>query len=133
MDFTELERNIFALIEEQKRGPKYLQWLFIKTSRRLLLLDVEGIIWLEAQGNYVRVHHKRGSHLLRETMNALESQLNPRNFLRIRRSVIVQIDQIRELQRYFHGDYLVTLRNGTQLTLTRNYRSKFREVLGVAL
>jgi hypothetical protein len=44
MDFTELEKNIFALIEEQKRGPKYLQWLFIKTSRRLLLLDVEGII-----------------------------------------------------------------------------------------
>src|SRR5262245_50361881 len=105
MDFIQLERNLYDLIEEQKRRPKYLQWLFIKASRRLVLLDVEGIIWLEAQGNYVRIHHKRGSHLIRETINALECQLNPRQFLRIRRSVIVQIEQIKELQRYLHGDY----------------------------
>ena len=133
MEFAELEQKLAALIEQRKHRPEYLQWLFVKAGGRWLLLDVAGIIWLEAQGNYVRVHHERGSHLLRQTMSALESQLNPRKFLRIRRSVIVQIDRIKELQRWFHGEYLVILQNGTQLMLTRNYRSKFREAVGMAL
>ena len=132
MEFAELEQKLAVLIEERKR-PEYLRWLFVKAGSHWLLLDVAGIIWLEAQGNYVRVHHERGSHLLRQTMSALEDQLNPRKFLRIRRSVIVQIDRIKELQRWFHGEYLVILQNGTQLMLTRNYRSKFRDAVGTAL
>jgi len=133
MELSELEEKIFTLIEEEKRREKFLQWLFVKTSGRMLLLNVAGIIWLEAQGNYVRVHHERGSHLLRNTIGALESQLNPRKFLRIHRSVIVQIDQIKELRRWLHGEYLVVLQNGTQLMLTRNYRSRLREAVGANL
>ena len=130
MELSELEEKIVSLVEDQKRRATFLQWLFVKTSGRMLLLNVEGIIWLEAQGNYVRVHHQRGSHLLRNTIGVLESQLNPRKFLRIHRSVIVQIDQIKELRRWFHGEYLVILQNGTQLMLTRNYRSRLRELIG---
>ncbi|HEY6120385.1 MAG TPA: LytTR family DNA-binding domain-containing protein [Pyrinomonadaceae bacterium] len=129
----ELEERLLSFFENQRRQSRYIQWLFIKASRKFLLLDVEGIMWLEAQGNYVKVHHRSGAYLLRATINALEDQLNPRKFLRIRRSVIVQIEQIAELRSYFHGDYLVTLRNGTQLMLNRNYRSKFREAVGVSL
>ena len=127
------QERIFALLEEHQRRPNYLQWLFIKTNGRLLLLDAAGIIWLEAQGNYVRVHHERGSHLLRETISVLEEQLNPSKFLRICRSTIVQIDRIKELHRRLHGNYRVILRNGTQLILTRNYRSRFQKAIGTAL
>lgn len=132
MDLGEQEK-ILARVEELQRRPKYLQWLFIKTNGRLLLLNAAGIIWLEAQGNYVRVHHERGSHLLRETISVLEKQLNPSKFLRIRRSTIVQIDRIRELHQRLHGNYRVILRNGTQLILSRNYRSRFQKAVGTAL
>src|SRR5262252_10467644 len=124
MEYAELERELSALLEERKHPPEYLQWLIVKAGRRLLLLDVTGIIWLEAQGNYVRVHHEQGSHLLRQSMSSLEHKLNPRHFLRIRRSVMVRIDRIKEFQRWLHGEYLVILQNGTQLMLTRSYRSR---------
>ena len=132
MDLGEQEK-ILSRVEELQRRPKYLQWLFIMTNGRLLLLNAAGIIWLEAQGNYVRVHHECGLHLLRETISVLEKQLNPSKFLRIRRSTIVQIDRIRELHRRLHGNYRVTLRNGTQLILSRNYRSRFQKAVGTAL
>ena len=132
MHFSDQE-TILSRVEELKSRPQYLRWLFVKASGRLLLLDAAGIIWLEAQGNYVRVHHERGSHLVRETIRALESQLDPRQFLRICRSTIVQIGRIRELQQRFHGSYRVILRNGTQLLLTRNYRSRFQKAVGMAL
>ena len=127
------QEKILALLEDHRRRPNYLQWLFVKKNGRLLLLNAAGIIWLEAQGNYVRVHHERGSHLLRETISVLEKQLNPSKVLRIRRSRIVQIDRIRELHRRLHGNYRVILRNGTQLILTRNYRSRFQKAVGTAL
>ena len=133
MEYAELERELSALLEERKHQPEYLQWLIVKAGRRLLLLDVAGIIWLEAHGNYVRVHHEQGSHLLRQSMSSLEHQLNPRHFLRIRRSVMVRIDRIKELQRWLHGEYLVILQNGTQLMLTRSYRSRLLATIGQLL
>jgi len=78
----------------------------------------------------VSVHSGKKSHLLRETISSLESQLDPRKFLRIHRSSIVRIDRIQELQPWFHGEYRVILQNGTQLTLSRNYRERLQEALG---
>src|ERR1700738_1431390 len=100
----EKQEKILALLKDHRRRPDYLQWLFIKKNGRVLLLNAAGIIWLEAQGNYVCVHHERGSHLLRETISVLEKQLNPSKFLRICRSTIVQTDRIRELHRRLHGN-----------------------------
>jgi two-component system, LytTR family, response regulator len=123
------KKKLDALVEEIKRAPKHIQWVLIKKPNRFLLLDVAGIVCIESQGNYVRVHHENGSHLLRETISSFEEQLNPGEFLRIHRSTIVQIGWIKELQRWFNGNYLVTMKNGMQLTLTRNYRSNFRRVV----
>lgn len=96
MDLAQREQRVFALLQEFKRRPNYLQWLLVNNGRRLLLLlKVDDISWIEAQGNYVRVHHDRGSHLIRETIGALESQLNPDRFLRIHRSVIVHLGRIK--------------------------------------
>jgi two-component system, LytTR family, response regulator len=133
MDRSERQQQIFALLEELKQGVRYQRWLAVKTHRRLFLLDVDDITWIEAQGNYVRVHHERGSHLLRQTISALGDQLNPRNFLRIHRSAIVQISRIKELQPWFHGEYRVILQDGTKLMLTRNYRSNLQSAIGKPL
>lgn len=133
MDLAQREQRVFGLLQEFQRRSNYLQWLLAPNGRALLLLKVDEITWIEAQGNYVRVHHNQGSHLVRETIGALESQLNPINFLRIHRSAIVHISRIRELRPWQHGEYRVILDNGTQLVLTRTYRASLRKAIGKVL
>jgi two-component system LytT family response regulator len=124
------DQRILALLEEMKAGNKYLERLVIKAGGRIYFLETAEIDWIEAEGNYVSVHSAKKSHLLRETISSLEAQLDPKKFLRIHRSSIVRIDRIQELQPWFHGEYRIILQNGTQLTLSRNYRDKLQEALG---
>ena len=125
-----VDQRILTLLEELKAGSKYLERLVIKSGGRIYFLETGDIDWIEAEGNYVSVHSGKKSHLLRETISSLESQLDPRKFVRIHRSSIVRIDRIQELQPWFHGEYRVILHSGTQLTLSRNYREKLQEALG---
>jgi two-component system LytT family response regulator len=104
--------------------------MVVKSGGRLFFLRAEEIDWVEAAGNYVRLHVGAESHLLRETMNSIETRLNPEIFFRIHRSRIVNIERIKELQPWFNGEYVVILRNGTKLTLSRGYREKLQERLG---
>ena len=124
------DRQILALLEELKAGPQYLERLVIKAAGRIYFLETSEIDWIGAEGNYVSVHSGKKSHLLRETISSLESQLDPKKFVRIHRSSIVRIDRIQELQPWFHGEFRVILQDGTQLTLSRNYRDKLQEALG---
>jgi two-component system LytT family response regulator len=93
--------------------------LAIKVDGRVLFVRTTEIDWLEAEGNYVKLHAGGASHLFRDTLSALEADLPSDRFLRISRSVIVNLDAIKELQPLFYGDYAVQLRNGQQLTLSR--------------
>ena len=96
----------------------------------MFFLRTEEIDWVEAAGNYLRLHAGSESHLLRETMSNLEARLDPERFLRIHRSTIVNIERIKELQPWFHGDYVVILQDGTQLTLSRSHRQKLQDRFG---
>jgi len=124
------DQRILTLLEELKAGNRYLERLVIKAGGRIYFLDTAEIDWIEAEGNYVSVHSAKKSHLLRETISSLESQLDPKKFVRIHRSSIVRLDFIHELQPWFHGEYRVILQDGTQLTLSRNHREKLQEALG---
>ena len=123
-----------ALLQEveRERHP-YRDRLVIKASGRVVLLETEEIDWVDAAGNYVRLNAGEESHLLRETMNRLEDRLDPKRFLRIHRSTIVNIERIKELQQQFHGDYLVVLKTGQRLTLSRSYRDRLQDILGKSL
>lgn len=101
----------------------------VRSVGKMMLIDVAEVDWIEAAGNYVRLHHGGESHLLRETMTALEGRLDGRRFVRIHRSTIVNLDRVRELRHILHGDYSVELRDGTRLTLSRGYRETFQRVL----
>ena len=127
------DRRVLSLLEELRAGPQYIDRLVIKAEGRIFFLDVEDIHYIEAEGNYVGVHNGKKAYLLRETIGRLESQLNPKEFLRIHRSAIVRIDKIKELQPWFHGEYRVILDGGKQLMLSRNYRAKLQEAVGNAL
>jgi len=104
--------------------------LVVKSGGRVYFLKIDEIDWVEAAGNYVRLHVSKDSHLLRETMNGIEGKLDVRRFMRIHRSTIVNLERIKELQPWFHGDYVVLLRDGTRLTLSRGYRDKLQQALG---
>lgn len=128
-----MDERILTLLEELKAGSKYLERLVIKSGGRVFFLEAGEIDWIEAEGNYVSVHSGKKSHLLRETISSLEAQLDPKKFRRIHRSAIVQIDKIKELQLWLHGEYRIVLHSGAQLMLSRNYRENLQGALGHAL
>jgi two-component system LytT family response regulator len=111
-------------------GARYLQRLVIKTDGRVAVVNVKDIDWIEADGDYARIHAAKQWHVLRETMRSLEEQLDPARFARIHRSTIVNVERIKELQPYFRGDYVVILHDGTSLKLSRGYRPRLEEALG---
>jgi two-component system, LytTR family, response regulator len=129
----EVSEQLRALLEDARGGRKYLDRVVIKSTSRVFFLRVDEIDWVEAAGNYLKLHAGAEAHLLRETMNNLEARLDPEKFLRIHRSTIVNIERIQELQPWFHGDYIVLLRDGTRLTLSRGYRQKFQDLFGGSL
>ncbi len=127
---TDLNQRISSLLADLKPAAKPPQRLVIKADGRVLLVKLDDIDWIEAADNYVNVHVGNDSHLLRETMSALETKLPTNKFQRISRSTIVNLEKIKELQPMFHGEYVVVLRSGAKLTLSRTYREKLDQILG---
>jgi two-component system LytT family response regulator len=122
-----------ALLEEIRARSNYLERLVVKSGGRVFFLKTDEIDWIEAEGKYVRLHVGKESYLLREAIGALETQLDPKRLARIHRSTIVNIDRISRLDPWFHNDYRVILRDGTQLTMSRTCRKRLGEVLGSSL
>lgn len=127
---VKLDERLSALLADLKPEAKALDRLAIKSEGRVVFVKTAEIDWIEASDNYVNLHVGTESHLLRETMSALEQKLPEDIFLRISRSTIVNVERIRELQPLFHGEYVVILRNNTRLTLSRGYREKLNRLLG---
>jgi two-component system LytT family response regulator len=119
-----------AALAEIQSPAKPTDRLAIKSDGRITILKMADVAWIEAAHNYVEIHEDKRSHLLRETMGGIEQKLPPEKFVRISRSVIVNVDRVKELQPTFYGEYKVTLHNGKCLTLSRRYRSKLPQ-LGV--
>ncbi|MEJ7708532.1 MAG: LytTR family transcriptional regulator DNA-binding domain-containing protein [Pyrinomonadaceae bacterium] len=120
----------FAPAKEVGARTKYLERVVVKTGGRVYFFRTEEIDWIEAQGNYVRLHIGRAAYLLRETISSLEQELNPGKFVRIHRGTLVNVERIRELQPMFHGQHVVILRDGTELTLSRRHRSSLEAAIG---
>jgi two-component system, LytTR family, response regulator len=129
----DLERRLLELVQDLKPSAHRLERFVIKSGGRVFFVRADEIDWIEAAGNYVKLHVGGEAHLFRETMNALESQLDADIFFRIHRSHIVNIERVKELQPWFNGEYVVFLRSGTRLTLSRGYREKLQERIGRSL
>lgn len=127
----ELEQKLSALLENLKlpKTESYLERFAIKENERVKLLSVDEILWISSEGNYVKLHTKSAAHLLRETMDRIEQKLNPQKFLRLRRSTIVRIEQIKELHPLFGGEFEIVLKNGVKLSSSRRYRKNLDALL----
>jgi two-component system LytT family response regulator len=102
----------------------------VKSKGGIVFVRLDEVEWIEAQGNYLRLHLDSESHLLRETMNSFEVKLDPAHFIRIHRSTIVNVDHIRNIEPWFTGEYIVRMNSGKELTLTRSYRDNLRRLMG---
>jgi two-component system, LytTR family, response regulator len=100
----------------------YLNRLFVKHDERLLSVAVADIEYIEALGNYVKLHARGRVHVVRGSLSALESRLDPAVFNRTHRSYIVNMTRIRELVAVSHGDYMVVVESGARVPLSRVYR-----------
>ena len=104
--------------------------IVIRDRDRMLFIDVGDIDWISADGDYVRIHTAGKSHLVRDTMLAMEQRLDATQFVRIHRSAIVNVARIRELRPYSSREYAVILHDGTRLRLSRRYRDRLRGRFG---
>jgi two-component system LytT family response regulator len=109
----------------------YTTRMVFKSRGRVLFLSIEDIRWFEAEENYVRIHTASESHLLRETIGRLESRLDPRSFIRIHRSSIVNLQYVKEVKREANGDATVVLTGGEKIALSRSYRSRIQRLVKV--
>ena len=134
---TSLGRHILEMLPDmpQAAAPApppaapMIDRLVVKSSGRIYFVRIADVDWCEAAGNYIRVHVGAQSHLIRETMNRLETQLDARQFVRIHRSTIVNVDRIQELRSSFNGEHVVHLRTGVRLTMSRGYKDGLQERL----
>lgn len=126
-DFDDRGEMFASLLSDLKTKKEYAQRLVLKSEGRVYFLKTDEIDWIEAAGNYIKLHVGKEKHLLRETMNSMETKLDPNKFSRIHRSVIVNADRIKELHPLFNGDYALLLKDNTELTLSRNYRNRLFE------
>jgi DNA-binding LytR/AlgR family response regulator len=113
------------LLKNQTNAPQKIHFtkMLVKSSGRLIIIHTDDIDWIEAWGDYVRLHCKGKSHIVRQKIRDVETRLDPQRFLRIGRSAIINADRIKEMEPMNHGDYLITLHDSTQLNLSRNYRN----------
>lgn len=144
-ELKNLSRRLISLLEDRgtTRGvedasappdspdkpPRYQTRFLIKSAGRVSFIRADEIDWIEAEDYYVKLHVKGRGHLLRETMNDIETRLDPEVFVRIHRSSIVNLERVRELQQLFGGDYAVVLHDGTQLKLSRARRERVESLL----
>lgn len=125
-NFRPLIDELLAELRAQRRRNARVA---VKTGGKVVFLRAEEIDWVEAAGNYVKLHVGTESHLFRESMKNMESRLDTDNFVRIHRSAIVNVDRIRELQPWFHGEYVVILQDGVRLMASRVFSDRLDRLI----
>lgn len=122
----EMGRRVASLLESMANPSSYAKRLAVRAGTRTVFVPVDDIEWIQAAENYVELHAGTARHLLQATMNTLEGSLDPEMFLRIHRSLIVNVGQIQELQPAGHGEYVVVLKSGVRLQSSRRYNEKLK-------
>jgi len=141
----EINESLFAVLKDLKpksdelpsetdkaADKEPIDRVVIKSGGRIYFLRVEEIDWVEGTSNYLSLHSASGTHLIRETMGNFHAKLDPKKFLRIHRSTIVNIERIKDLQPLFKGEYIISLTSGKRLRSSRGYRHELQLLLDQA-
>ena len=123
---AETIRKLLQDVERSRRGPARL---LVEQGERAFFVSPDEIDWIESERNYLILHAADKTYTIRGTMDAMETRLDHDAFVRVNRSAMVRLDAIRELQKWFHGEYKVVLKSGATLTWTRRYLGRQAELL----
>ncbi len=128
--FTNRVLELLSSVNSKPRAiPEFDERLAIKTNGRVVFLNLDEIHWIEAAANYVRLNTAKDSYLFRETMSRLSERLNPNHFIRVHRSVIVNVRVIKELIPVNCGEYVMVLHSGKELSCSRGYRANLQHLM----
>lgn len=119
--------------DDGARNNNYLSRVVVRSRGKAKVVDVAEIDWIEAADDYLKLHAGAEVHLMRGSLGAFEKRLDPAEFARVHRSTIVRLSRVKEMEPYFHGDYSITLTDGSRLRLSRTYRASFQAALGQAI
>jgi len=111
--------SVKGLLSQVRRDQPCLERLLVKKSGKIIILGVQDIQWIEAEGDYAHLHTKEGSYLVLQTMGSLQSRLDPGRFVRVHRSAIVQLDAVQEIVPWSKGKWKVRLKNGKEVLISR--------------
>jgi len=118
-----------ALLEDMERQRTRKTRIPIKNDGRVTLLPVEEIDWIESSDNHVRIHAGKNVFTVRQTLQNMEQSLSPTDFVRVHRGSLVNVSRIKEIQPWFNGEYIVLLRDGTQVKTSRGYRGRLETLM----
>jgi two-component system, LytTR family, response regulator len=127
---SDFKRQLEILLQNINQEANYLERIAVKYTEEIIIVRVKEIDWIEPSGNYLYLHAGKKVHVWRGTMGGMEAKLNPRQFLRIQRSVIVNLERIKKIYPLFRGEYEFVLEDGTRLTSARSYRDRLEQVFG---
>lgn len=119
-----------ALARALRRGP--LDRLVVRARGKVMFVKHADIDWIEADGKLCQLHAGRETHAVRIRMKRLEERLAPHGFVRVHRSAIVNVDRIKELEPWFHGEYVVILKDGTKLTSSAAHSQALHRIIDAA-
>ena len=122
-------RQILSLLETIASPRRYLKRLAVQSAGKTSFIDVEDVDWIRAAENYVQLHVAQASHLLHVAMNTLEKSLDPEIFVRIHRSIIVNLRRVKEIQPASHGEYVLLLHSGVRLQSGRTYHERLKALI----
>ena len=128
-DFESIRPLLEECLAELKSFKRKSERVVVRTNGKVVFLRADEISWVEAAGNYVNLHAGSEAYVLRESMKNMETRLDPELFVRIHRSAIVNVNRIRELQPWFHGEYVVILHDGTRLMASRVFSDRLDKLI----
>lgn len=129
-DSTAPDARLLAMVAELRAARSRHERLAVKHDGRVQFVRINDLDWVEAAANYVRLHAHGAVYILRESMKSMEARLPADSFLRIHRSTIVNFERVREIQPWFHGEYIALLNDGTKLVVGHAYAGRLRELIG---
>lgn len=126
---ADYSKKILEIVKHYQSSQKYIDRIPIRNAGKISFVSVEDIIWIDAAADYINLHTSFGTSTIRESIGAMEEQLDPSKFIRIHRSTIVNLLFIRELRPMDHGEYTALLRQGTILTVSRTYKKRLASMI----
>ncbi len=118
----DVTRRLLSMLEQQTPAAEFLTRIVVRDRNRVRFVKTTDVDWIEASGNYVVVHAGKENHIVRETLATFEEQLSPREFVRVSRSAMVNLDRIAHIEPTFNNEHVIVLSDGTKLAMTRGLR-----------